>query len=310
MGRMEKPRFHISLLHPRHWLMWSGITLWWLISQLPYPWLRALARLLAPVLKLAGKSRRRIVQRNLELCFPQLTDVERSQLLEDNFFSTSMALFEIGMAWFWPQWRLRRLFTIEGLEHLQTNEDEGVILMAMHFTTLDIGGAFVNMSASIDAMYRPHKNPVFDYVQRKGRERHNPATVVIPRDDVRSMIRALKRGRTIWYAPDQDYGPKQSVFAPFFGVEAATVTATAKFARLGKARVVPFVQTRLPGNKGYKVTIYPALQDYPQGDERDDAQRINSFIEERINEQPGQYLWAHRRFKTRPPGETSLYKRA
>ncbi len=307
---MEKPRFHISLLHPRHWLMWCGITLWWLISQLPYPCLRALAKLLAPVLKLAGKSRRRIVQRNLELCFPQLTDAERSQLLEDNFFSTSMALFEIGMAWFWPQWRLRRLFTIEGLEHLQAAEDEGVILMAMHFTTLDIGGAFVNMSASIDAMYRPHKNPVFDYVQRKGRERHNPATVVIPREDVRSMIRALKRGRTIWYAPDQDYGPKQSVFAPFFGVEAATVTATAKFARLGKARVVPFVQTRLPGNKGYKVTIYPALQDYPQGDERDDAQRINNFIEERINEQPGQYLWAHRRFKTRPPGEASLYKRA
>lgn len=307
---MEKPRFHISLLHPRHWLMWLGIVLWWLISQLPYPCLRGLAKLLAPILKAAGKSRRRIVQRNLELCFPQLTDAERSQLLEDNFFSTSMALFEIGMAWFWPQWRLRRLFTIEGLEHLQAAEDEGVILMAMHFTTLDIGGAFVNMSASIDAMYRPHKNPVFDYVQRKGRERHNPATVVIPRDDVRGMIRALKRGRTIWYAPDQDYGPKQSVFAPFFGVEAATVTATAKFARVGKARVVPFVQTRLPGNEGYKVTIYPALQDFPQGDERGDAQRINGFIEDRINEQPGQYLWAHRRFKTRPAGETSLYKRA
>lgn len=307
---MEKPRFTLALLHPRHWLLWLGIILWWLISQLPYPCLRGLARLLAPILRKAGKSRRRIISRNLELCFPQLSTAEREKLLNDNFFSTAMALFETGMAWFLPQWRLRRLFTIEGLEHLRADDGQGVIMMAMHFTTLDIGAAFLNISASIDGMYRPHKNPVFDYVQRKGRERHNLHSEAIPRDDVRGMIRTLKRGRAIWYAPDQDYGPKQSVFAPFFGVEAASVTATAKFARLGKARVVPFVQTRLPGNQGYKVTIYPPLQAFPVGDERDDAERINGFIEDRINEQPEQYLWAHRRFKTRPPGEPSLYKRA
>ena len=304
---MEKPRFHRAYLHPRHWLTWSYLAIWWLISQLPYPILRLLAKGLAPILLRAGRRRRQIAERNLERCFPHLNATERQQLLKDNFFSTAMALFETGMAWFWPQWRLRRLFTIEGLEHLQRDDEQGTILLAMHFTTLDIGGAFVNMSTCINAMYRVHKNPVYDYVQRKGRERHSPETDVIPRDDVRGMVRALKQGRAIWYAPDQDYGRRHSVFAPFFGVEAATVTATATFARLGRARVVPFVQTRLPGNRGFHVTIYPPLENYPVGDEREDAARINSVIEERVREQPDQYMWVHRRFKTRPEGEASVY---
>lgn len=307
---MDKPRFRPALLHPRYWLTWGLIGLWWLLSQLPYPCLRGLARLLAPLLLKFGKSRRKIVERNLELCFPDKSALERQQLLADNFFSTAMALFETGMAWFWPTWRLRRLFTIEGLENLQRDDGQGTLLMAMHFTTLDIGAAFVNMSSQIDGMYRPHNNPVYDYVQRKGRERHDPNTEVLTRDDVRGMIRNLKKGHAIWYAPDQDYGRKQSVFAPFFNIEAASVTATGKFARLGKARVVPFVQTRLPGSRGYKVTIYPALENFPQGDEREDTSSVNRFIEARILEQPEQYLWAHRRFKTRPEGEPSLYKKA
>ncbi len=307
---MEKPHFRLALLHPRYWLTWSFILLWWLISQLPYPCLRGIARVLAPLLQRFGKSRRRIVSRNLELCFPDKSAVELEQLLSENFFSTAMALLETGMAWFWPRWRLRRLFTIEGLEHLERGDGQGTLLMAMHFTTLDIGAAFINLSSKIDGMYRPHKNPVYDYVQRKGRERHNDSSQVLTRDDVRGMIRNLKKGRAIWYAPDQDYGPKQSVFAPFFGIEAASVTATAKFARLGKARVVPFVQTRLPGNRGYKVTIYPALEDFPRGDDREDTTTVNRFIEARIMEQPAQYLWAHRRFKTRPTGEPPLYKKA
>lgn len=306
---MDKPHFHRALLHPRHWGTWAGMAGWWLLCQLPYGCLRGLARLLSPLLMRLSHSRRRIAARNLALCFPALDESARQQLLRDNFFSTTLALFETGMAWFWPHWRLRRLFTVTGLEHLDDGSGRGVILMAMHFTTLDIGAAFINMSATIDGMYRPHKNPVFDYIQRKGRERHNAHTTVIPRKDVRGMVRALKRGRVIWYAPDQDYGPKQSVFAPFFGVEAASVTATATFARLGNARVVPFVQTRLAGGAGYRVTVYPALQDFPQGDERADARAINHFIEQRILEQPEQYMWVHRRFKTRPPGESSLYRR-
>ncbi len=304
---MEKPRFRKNLLHPRYWFTWLGFGCWWLIVQLPYPFLRGLAYVLALVLKITARRRRYIIQRNIELCFPELSVEARQRLCDANLFSTAMAFFETGMAWFWSRWRLRRLFTVSGLDYLRQNEGQGVVLMAMHFTTLDIGAAFMNMSASIDGMYRPHKNPVYDYVQRKGRERHNRASAVIPRDDVRGMIRALKRGRVIWYAPDQDYGRKQSVFAPFFGVEAASVTATANFARISHAKVIPFVQHRLPGNKGYQLTVYPPLDGYPQGDEYADAVQINRFIEDRINEQPEQYLWAHRRFKTRPEGLPSLY---
>jgi KDO2-lipid IV(A) lauroyltransferase len=304
---MEKVKFTPALLHPRYWLTWLMFGSWWLVVLLPYPVQLLLARMLTlPMMKLA-KSRRQIAEKNFELCFPELSEAERYKLLKENFFSTTMALFESGMAWFWPHWRLRRLFTIEGLEHLEAQSDKGVLMMAMHFTTLDIGGAFINMSASIDGMYRPHGNPVYDFVQRRGRERHNPGTSVVTRKDIRGMLKLLKKKRAVWYSPDQDYGRTNSVFVPLFGVQACTVTATATFARIGKAAVVPFVQTRLPGIKGYKVTIYPAFENYPEGDEYRDAERINEFVEARIREQPAQYLWAHRRFKNRPEGEKRFY---
>lgn len=217
-----------------------------------------------------------------------------------------MALFESGMSWFWPKWRLRRMYRIEGQENLPQDGGPGALMMALHFTTVDIGGAFIGQETAMTAMYRPHKNPVYDFVQRWGRERHS-AGAIIARDDVRVMLRALKRGERVWYAPDQDYGIKRSVFAPLFGVSAATVTATAKFARAGNAQVIPFIQTRLPWCRGYELVIYPPLDDFPSGDEVADATRINQYVEARIREQPEQYLWTHRRFKTRPPGEAKLY---
>ena len=304
---MAKPRFSRDLLHPRFWPTWIMFALWFLVVQLPYPLLLFLARGLALLLRWAGGSRRHIVSVNLRLCFPQLSDSEREKLLRDNYFSMAMALFETGMAWFWPHWRLRRIYTVRGLEHLPEPPPQGVIMMALHFTTLDIGAAFMNIERKMFGMYRPHKNPVYDYVQRRGRERHRPDIEAIPRKDVRAMLRALRDKCLVWYAPDQDYGRKQSVFAPFFDVSAASVTATARFAQMGKAKVVPFVQRRLPGIAGYEVTIYPPWENYPTGDDVVDATRVNRFVEERILEQPEQYLWAHRRFKTRPEGEPGVY---
>ena len=304
---MARPVFRPVLLHPRYWLLWLGIAFWWLISQLPYAALVALAKMLTSLLLRVGKSRRHIVETNLKLCFPELSETQREQLLRDNFFSMAMAIMETGMAWFWPHWRFKSIYSVEGMEHLEAQSDHGVMLMAMHFTHLDLGGGMLNRDTNMCAMYRAHKNPVYDYVQRCGRERHRPNTLVIEREDIRGMLRLLKQKNNIWYAPDQDYGRKNSVFVPFFGVTAATVTATANFARLGKAKVVPFVQTRLPNNKGYKVTIYPAFENFPTGDEVVDASRVNHFVEDRIREQPEQYLWAHRRFKTRPEGEASVY---
>jgi Kdo2-lipid IVA lauroyltransferase/acyltransferase len=156
-------------------------------------------------------------------------------------------------------------------------------------------------------MYRPHNNPVYDFVQRRGRLARSKSSDVYTRDDVRGLARALRKGRVIWYAPDQDYGRRQSVFAPFFGVPASTVTATGRFAQLGNARILPFTHVRLPGTAGYRVTIHPPLENCPTGDDLADATRINALAEHFIRQQPDQYLWAHRRFKTRPPGEKSLY---
>ncbi len=179
--------------------------------------------------------------------------------------------------------------------------------MALHFTTLEIGAALLGQVHTIDGMYREHDNPVFDYIQRRGRERHNLDATAIEREDVRSMLKVLRGGRAIWYAPDQDYGAKQSLFVPLFGIPAATVTATTKFARLGRARVLPFTQSRLADGSGYRLTIHPPLEDFPGESEEADCLRINQWVERCVRQQPEQYLWAHRRFKTRPPGEAKLY---
>lgn len=306
---MKENRFQLAFLHPRFWLLWLGLGCLWLLAQLPYPWLLCLGRWLGALMYRFAGSRRHIARRNLELCFSQLTAAEREQLLKDNFASTGIAFFEMAISWWWPKQRLAKLVRIEGLEHLQQaqQQGQGVILMAIHFTTLEIGAALLGQRHTIDGMYRAHKNPVFDYVQRKGRERHNADAIAIEREDVRTMMRHLRKGRAIWYAPDQDYGAKQSLFVPLFGVPAATVTATSAFARLGKALVIPMQQSRLPDGQGYLLSLEPAWQEFPAGDEEQDCQRINQWVEQAISAHPEQYLWSHRRFKTRPVGEAKVY---
>jgi KDO2-lipid IV(A) lauroyltransferase len=256
-----------------------------------------------------ASSRRKIAARNLQLCFPQMPAAERKALLKENFASTGITFFEMAIAWWWPAERLRRLGTIEGLEHLRQAEAEGqgVILMALHFTTLEMGGGLLGMAQDMYGMYRPHKNPLFDYMQRRGREQR--LLGVIGRDDVRGMLKLLRAGGVVWYAPDQDYGAQRSVFVPLFGVPAATVTATSKFARMGRAQVIPFTQERLPNAQGYRLTIHPPLADFPGESEEADCLRVNQWIEQAITACPEQYLWAHRRFKTRPAGEAKLYKK-
>ncbi len=306
---MKHSGFDIAFLHPRYWLLWLGLALLWLLTQLPYVFLLALGRGLGRIMLYLAGSRRHIVRRNLELCFPHLSEPEREQLLRENFASMGIAFFEMAMSWWWPKKRLSKLLKVEGLEHLQAaqEQNQGVILMAIHFTTLEIGAALLGQRHTIDGMYRAHNNPVFDYVQRRGRERHNADSRAIEREDVRGMLKVLRQGRAIWYAPDQDYGPKQSLFVPLFGVPAATVTATSKFAKLGRAQVIPMTQTRLPHAQGYLIKIEPVLSNFPGASDEEDCLRLNQWVEQAISQQPEQYLWAHRRFKTRPEGEAKLY---
>ncbi|MCY1496026.1 Lipid A biosynthesis lauroyltransferase [compost metagenome] len=308
---MDRPRFRSAFLHPRFWPLWLGLGLLWLIAQLPYPALLRMGRGLGALMYGLAVSRRQIAQRNLELCFPELSAAERKRLLKENFASTGIAFFEMAISWWWPKKRLRKLAHIEGLEHLKQAqaEGQGVILMAVHFTTLEIGAALLGQQHTIDGMYREHDNPLFDYLQRSGRERHNLDATAVEREDVRGMLKLLRGGRAIWYAPDQDYGRKQSLFVPLFGIPAATVTATTKFARLGRARVLPFTQRRLADGSGYRLTVHPPLGDFPGESEEADCLRINQWVESVIRECPEQYLWAHRRFKTRPEGEPKLYRK-
>ncbi|WP_434677579.1 lipid A biosynthesis lauroyl acyltransferase [Pseudomonas sp. R1-18] len=309
---MDRPRFQARFLHPRFWLLWLGLGLLWLIVQLPFRVLLVLGAGLGRVMYWLAADRKYIASRNLELCFPELTEAQRTRLLKENFASTGIAFFEMAMSWWWSRQRLAKLARIEGLEHLQDAQakGEGVILMAIHFTTLEIGAALLGQQHTIDGMYREHRNPLFDFVQRRGRERHNFDSLAVEREDVRGMLKLLRAGRAIWYAPDQDYGAKQSIFVPLFGIPAATVTATSKFARLGRARVVPFTQQRLADGSGYRLVIHPPLEDFPGESDEVDCLRINQWVERAITECPAQYLWAHRRFKSRPPGEPRLYKKA
>ncbi|MBB3104124.1 lipid A biosynthesis lauroyl acyltransferase [Azomonas macrocytogenes] len=306
---MDRPRFRLAFLHPRFWLLWFGIGLLWLVIQLPYRVLLVLGRWLGRLMYRVIKSRRHIVMRNLALCFPEWSANERERLAQENFASMGIAFFEMAISWWWPKQRLSRLAHVQGLEHLRQAqaEGQGVILLALHFTTLEIGAALLGHWHTIDGMYREHKNPVFDYIQRRGRERHNSDATAIEREDVRTMLKVLRAGRAIWYAPDQDYGRRQSLFVPFFGVPAATITATTKFALLGKARVIPFTQERLADGSGYRLVLHPPLEDFPGETEVADCRRINQWTEQIVLRYPEQYLWAHRRFKTRPEGEPSLY---
>lgn len=263
--------------------------------------------------RLAGRlseRRSRITRKNLELCFPDASQEERDRLYSESLEAAGRAFFESGMAWFWPRWRLCKRYRIEGLEHLQHAREagRGVIFLGIHFTTIEMCAAFMNLSWSIDGFYRPHKNPVYEFVQRYGRERHNSASNTIPRKDVRGIIRALKSGRVINYTTDQDFGAKHSVFVPFFGVPTATVTAPSQLAKLSGALAIPYTTRANADKSGYEIKIFPAIEDFGQGDEVAEATAFNQFIEARVRECPGQYLWSHRRFKTRPDGEKDFYK--
>lgn len=305
---MQPPVFTRALLAPRHWPAWFGIGIWFLMAQLPYRLQYYLAYLFVPILRL-NKKRLHQAETNLRLCFPELSDKERDALLSETLYSTAMAIFETAIAWFWPKWRLRRLFTITGVEHVEQAHREGVgaLLLSMHFTTLDIGSAMLGQYVNYDGMYRKHNNDVYDYMQKVRREAYAPGGTAFSRDNVRGMISRLRQGRMIWYAPDRDLGEKISVFAPFFGVQTATVTATAQFARMGRAKVIPFTQKRLPYGRGYELVIHPPFENYPTGDEYQDALRVNEFMEKEIRKIPGQYFWAQPRFKTRPEGEAGVY---
>lgn len=299
--------FRASWLGPRYWGTWAAIGLLRVAVFLPYSWQLGLGRVVGGLLFHLLARRRRIADRNLALCFPDWAPEARERLLRANFASLGMAFFEVALAWWASDRRAAALGRVEGLEHLEQalTRGRGAILLSAHFTTLELGARLLRLQRTFRPMYRPSRNPLWDWVMLSSRERH--VERAIDRRDVRGTLRALRENEPVWYAPDQDYGREQSVFVPFFGVPAATITATARLARISGAAVIPFFQHRLEAGQGYLVTLGPPLEDFPSGDLSADAARVNRIVEERVRAHPEQYLWTHRRFKTRPPGEPRWY---
>jgi len=303
----EAPFQPSQFLAPRHWPTWLGLGLLRLLAQLPYPLLMRLGAWLGDLLYLLPSRRKHIVNTNLKLSFPDLSAAERKSLCKQNFRHTAMALFETPYSWWTPKEELEQLVQIEGMEHMQAALDggKGAIMLGGHFTSMLICGRLLAMQLPFNILVKPAKNPLYEALMRHYRQRDYAG--VINSDDLRSMVRALRRGEIVWYSPDQDMGRDRSVFAPFMDVPAATITATARLAKMSGAPIVPINFERLPDAQGYRLQLLPALEDFPSGDDVADATRINRFIEEHVREIPAQYLWAHRRFKTRPVGEPRVY---
>jgi len=300
--------FQKQFLHPRFWPSWIGLGLMRLSVYLPVSMQLWSGKLMALIISPLMSSRKKIARRNLELCFPEMTDTEREQLLDDNFRTMGMMLIETAIGWWASDESLRKRVTYHGYEHLEEAlaAGKGVILLTGHFTSMELGGRLIMLKTPCHVMFRELKNPLFNEVMMQQRIFHSEGIVL--RDDPRPMVRALRKNKVVWYAPDQDFGPRVSVFAKFFGVSAATVPATARIAKMSGAKVVPFVPRR-EADGSYTVTLSKALDNFPTGDDIEDAQRVNDILEQEIRKSPEQYYWVHRRFKTQPDTKKGkLYK--
>jgi len=292
---------------PRYWPTWLGVVLLWCLTRLPFSVQVRLGRALGHLMLVFGGRRKRIAQTNIDLCFPELSGAERVRITRENFASMGIAILEMGMSWWAPDFRLRRLVTIEGMENLDAalQAGHGAILLSAHFTTMEIGGRLLSLFTPFQVLYRKNKNAAMEYIIHRGRGSFTQKAIL--RDNLLAMRRSLRQNMPVWYAPDQDFGIGKGAFVPFFGIPAASITATSTLAKMAQSPVVPFYQTRLPGARGYRLTLLPALEHFPGASLEDDTRRINALIETWIRRQPEQYLWAHRRFKTRPEGSPPLY---
>ncbi len=307
---VNAPLFSIELLHPRYWLTWLAFGVLALLAQLPFKWQMWMGRKLGRLLYRLVKRRRLIAERNIELCFPEYSASQQRDLVIRHFESNGLILFEMGMAWFMPYWRLRKRFVVKGKEHwdkLQDNQ-QGALIIGLHMATLEIANVGANRLFTMSVSYRPHNNKAYDFIQYRGRIRHNAAAKTIARHDIRGMVRTLKQGGLLWYAPDQDYGRKVSKFAPWFGIETATLAMTPKLLKMAKVPALAVMYYRLPDFSGYVLDFREVIEGLPSGDDAADLALLNRHIEACVREKPEEYWWVHRRFKTRPEGQESFYK--
>ena len=302
---MSRSSEQSNLGHPRHWPTWFGLALFWCVSRMHWKeqlnlagWLGRLVYYFIPI-------RRRVVFTNLQVCFPEKSPAEIRALARAHYDALALGLFETCTGW-WTETHELPKHRILGAPHLDAAlaRGKGVILLTAHFTTLEICGRIMSESGEFGCLYRDPDNPAIAHVMRQQRERH--ASIAVHFNDLKGLIRALRAGHAIWYAPDQGQRTLSSEILPFFGVPAVTNTATAKIATMTGAAVVPYFAKRETDHT-YTLTILPALENFPTADANADAIRVNQLIEENIRHAPEQYFWVHKRFKRRGPGYPDLY---
>lgn len=305
--KVKAPSFEWAFLMPKYWLVWLSIFMLYGISCLPYKMQLYLSKYMGKLLKRFAHKRVDVAKRNIELCFPRYTQSQREALLEANLEHAGMAIFETSMGWWWPNWRVAKKAEFENY-HLIENilaKGKGVLAYAIHNMNLEFACRVAGLKNPSVVFYRKHKNKLMEYLQYHGRNRSNK--YMIPRKNVHGLITALNEGEVCFYLPDQDYGLTKCEFAPLFAVpQVATTTGSLLFASQANCETVFLASIRTP--TGYKITVLPGLDNFPSGDNHYDVTRMNQMIEKMIMFAPEQYLWMHKRFKTRPdPSDPSLY---
>ncbi|MEL7310851.1 MAG: lipid A biosynthesis lauroyl acyltransferase [Pseudomonadota bacterium] len=292
--------------NPRYWPIWMGFGILRLVSWLPFHTQLGLGRWLGRLAHRFASKRVHIARRNLETCFPDKSKPWIDETLKGHFENLGMSIFEMAMAWYRPQ-RLAGRWRFDGIEHLDALTPGPVILLTGHFGPLEIGGTALKAHGLVfDAVYREDRNPLVTELIRRGRERSGRRT--IEKASIKQMVRSLRDGVPVWYAPDQSYRRKQSALIDFFGVPAMTNTATTTLAKLGKAKVVGFFPHRRPDYSGYDITITPPLLDVPSEDAVADTITMVGLLEAHVRRSPAQYFWVHRKFKGRPDHLPDIYR--
>ncbi len=281
------------------------VALLWCLHWLPLSLLRAIGSGLGRLLFRLAKRRREIALTNLRLCFPEKSEAERRELAHRHFIAFSQAALDRTLGWWASRERLERIIRIHDVKHLSDPDGRPVIMLAPHFVGLDAGGTAISFHVVGCSVFSNQSNPVINQLLYKGRMRFNKAVLLSRQDGMRKILKAMKDGHPFYYLPDMDFGPKESIFVPFFGVPAATIPALSRLVRLTGARVVPVISHQVAD--GYDIEVMPPWENFPGESVEADTLAMNQFIEQQVLRMPEQYFWLHKRFKTRPPGEQRFY---
>jgi lipid A biosynthesis lauroyl/palmitoleoyl acyltransferase len=295
----------MEFFHPKYLPTWILILLMKIGALVPFRMQVFLGKNMGKLFYPLFSTVRKVATINIQKCFPEKNKEQVSALVKKHFESIGVSFFETANAYYGRDEKIQKLLTIES-EHYLTDamkDDRGVIILCSHFMPLMLSSRALSLKHTIASIYRPQNNRLFDKIMVKGLT--NGGGIMIKNSDTKAMIKAIKNSLPIWYAPDQDLGTKGTVFAPLFGIQAATISATSRLAKGGNTAVIPYSFTRT--DEGYNMSFSAPLENYPSGDLVHDASQTNQILEAQIRKNPEQYLWIHRRFKTRPEGEKNFY---